>query len=263
MNKRKRKHYNCVLCGIELTAETTYPSDYKAGSGTCKHCRKKQYKKNITKEKQAEYDKTYRVRLKDSVLSHYGRVCACCGEDTLEFLTIDHCGEWGAAHRKELYGSNSRSGSPFYQWLKNNNFPNGFQTLCMNCNTAFGFHGFCPHLLDKSQNDNCIHCNTDLSVKYSTYDFFKHVDHKICSLCVLEFAHERTGKHKFRKSRKDSKSKSLNLRLKLIKGYGGKCACCDNNEPCFLTIDHINNDGADERRRYKNDMGKFYRWLSV
>lgn len=30
--------------------------------------------------------------------------------------------------------------------------------------------------------------------------------------------------------------------------YGGKCACCGELNPKFLTIDHVNNDGYAERR---------------
>lgn len=31
-------------------------------------------------------------------------------------------------------------------------------------------------------------------------------------------------------------------------GYGNQCACCGQTEPLFLTIDHVNNDGAQMRR---------------
>lgn len=37
-------------------------------------------------------------------------------------------------------------------------------------------------------------------------------------------------------------------RAKAIAAYGGKCACCGEDEPTFLAIDHIFDDGADERR---------------
>jgi len=36
-------------------------------------------------------------------------------------------------------------------------------------------------------------------------------------------------------------------RLRMIDAYGGKCACCGETEPAFLTIDHINNDGYTKR----------------
>jgi hypothetical protein len=38
------------------------------------------------------------------------------------------------------------------------------------------------------------------------------------------------------------------LRAELIAAYGGKCECCGERQPLFLTIDHVNNDGAAHRR---------------
>ncbi len=39
----------------------------------------------------------------------------------------------------------SITGSKLYNWLKRNNFPKGFQTMCINCNFAKGMFGVCPH----------------------------------------------------------------------------------------------------------------------
>jgi hypothetical protein len=41
----------------------------------------------------------------------------------------------------------------------------------------------------------------------------------------------------------------LRLRKALIDFYGGKCACCGETEYKFLALDHVNNDGAEERRK--------------
>lgn len=35
---------------------------------------------------------------------------------------------------------------------------------------------------------------------------------------------------------------------------GNKCVCCGEDESAFLTVDHINNDGADHRRRLTGDQ---------
>jgi hypothetical protein len=47
--------------------------------------------------------------------------------------------------------------------------------------------------------------------------------------------------------------------------YGAKCTCCGETEPLFLTIDHINNDGAAHRRSMPNGRystgERMYRWL--
>ena len=66
-------------------------------------------------------------RAKRETLSHYGNcLCACCGESEMEFLSIDHIHGGGRKHRQEL-GIGS-----IYVWLRQQNFPNGFQVLCMN-----------------------------------------------------------------------------------------------------------------------------------
>lgn len=47
--------------------------------------------------------------------------------------------------------------------------------------------------------------------------------------------------------------------------YGDKCACCGETEKCFLSIDHVNNDGAKFRREVLGNrtLAGFhtYRWL--
>ena len=46
--------------------------------------------------------------------------------------------------------------------------------------------------------------------------------------------------------------------------YGGYvCVCCGETEPKFLTIDHINNDGAEHRKRMRATPGprNIYSWL--
>ncbi len=63
---------------------------------------------------------------------------------------------------------------------------------------------------------------------------------------------------------------SVNLRNKLARdkirdqvyaAYGGYiCACCGETERAFLSVDHINNDGAEHRRKLKYSC-QFYGWL--
>lgn len=40
----------------------------------------------------------------------------------------------------------------------------------------------------------------------------------------------------------------LRLRMQVIEGYGGICACCGEAEPLFLAIDHVNGGGHKERK---------------
>jgi len=53
------------------------------------------------------------------------------------------------------------------------------------------------------------------------------------------------------------------LKTKVISHYGGKCACCGEGRIQFLTIDHVNNDGAEHRKQISSCKGgsRFYQWL--
>lgn len=42
------------------------------------------------------------------------------------------------------------------------------------------------------------------------------------------------------------------LKTDIVSHYGGKCACCGISEICFLSIDHINNDGHKSKGLRKN-----------
>lgn len=53
------------------------------------------------------------------------------------------------------------------------------------------------------------------------------------------------------------------LRVLALQSYGGKCACCGLEDQPFLSIDHINNDGARHRRqeKLKGSGYHLYAWL--
>ena len=71
--------------------------------------------------------------LKQEVLTHYGNgKCACvkCGFDDLRALSIDHILGEGNTLRKRI---GSLGGISFYRMLRKEGYPQGYQTLCMNC----------------------------------------------------------------------------------------------------------------------------------
>lgn len=92
--------------------------------------------------------RAYRVKIQKEVIDHYGGKCACCGESNPLFLTIDHINNDGKKHRREISnGKKNPGGQKIYYWLKENNFPEGFQVLCYNCNLGKARNnGTCPHI---------------------------------------------------------------------------------------------------------------------
>lgn len=95
----------------------------------------------------------FRIITKINVMNYYGPGCICCGEGDIRFLTIDHINDNGNTHRREV-----GSGHRLYRWLQSNGYPEGFQTLCFNCNTGRSLNGeICPH---KDNYHNKIHRST-------------------------------------------------------------------------------------------------------
>jgi hypothetical protein len=88
------------------------------------------------------YDKQIRKKETALVIAHYSNnenKCDCCGESDPRFLTVDHINGGGHKHRKATTKNTCR-------WLLKNNFPNGFQILCFNCNLGRERnHKVCPH----------------------------------------------------------------------------------------------------------------------
>lgn len=101
-------------------------------------------------KKARERAKKNRRKLKLLVLSHYGTNpprCTCPNcyyhnhDCPIEFLSIDHIHGGGINHRKRV-----GTGNYFYFWLRKNNFPEGYQVLCHNCNQGRQLNdGICPH----------------------------------------------------------------------------------------------------------------------
>lgn len=97
------------------------------------------------KERVREYNRKSRF----IVLQFYSATtpfCNCCGEKELKFLSIDHVNGGGNEHRRSM-GRVDGKGGNISHWIRKNNFPDGFQVLCHNCNMAKGFYGVCPHKL--------------------------------------------------------------------------------------------------------------------
>lgn len=101
--------------------------------------------KHIESVKLREKSYNQRVRML-ALVAYSGEVpkCACCGEIEIKFLSIDHINGGGTKHRNSILGPGKKGGN-INVWLRKNNYPEGFQVLCHNCNMAKGFYRCCPH----------------------------------------------------------------------------------------------------------------------
>lgn len=129
----------CKSCGKNKIA--------KRSVTRCNDCLSRESARNGEQQvRQNANSRAYYQRLRLQVIDHYSagtRCCKCCGENELLFLTIDHINNDGALHR-QVFGV--KGGIPLFRFLIKNNFPEGFQILCWNCN--YGKHlggGVCPH----------------------------------------------------------------------------------------------------------------------
>jgi hypothetical protein len=111
----RRRYYN----KLRSAGRCPYHPRRKAQGGWayCRECRKNQCEAVLENQR----------KLKGEVILAYGGQCACCRENYLPFLTIDHV--------KACRGKRDQGyGSALYRWLKREGYPRGFQVLCMNCN---------------------------------------------------------------------------------------------------------------------------------
>ena len=121
--QRKYRQRKKLIAGNIPSVKSTSKRIHKTEEE--KKLSRKAYQKNFYKNQQ--------IKMKKLVMFKYGNGfggCVECGEKRIACLSIDHILGNGAEHRRadpEI----KRLG--FYKWLIKNNFPEGFQTLCMNC----------------------------------------------------------------------------------------------------------------------------------
>ena len=141
------KTKQCTKCKRQIPVD-----EFGSNRFWCRQCRtaatkdwRNRNRESVNKQARERYAKQkepackrYRRNLREDVIAHYGNKCACCGEQHIEFLCIDHIGGGGTQHRKRL-GRKS-----IYAHLKQNNYPAGFRVLCWNCNSSLGLHGYSP-----------------------------------------------------------------------------------------------------------------------
>lgn len=237
----------CRVCKVQLTKENCFWSA-KTKAYLCKTC-------------DLEDSKRRRITLKTSVVKAYGGACVCCNEHRPEFMTIDH--KTGNRDKEiENYGYKI-GGHTLYAFLVSNGFPTDeYQLMCWNCNCAKRTYNTCPHIEPhiikgievnfpnpyKSANKQCTNCGVALDLVGFTNTCERWVKNRsyVCRECETQKVLHHNYKSK----------------LSLIEAYDGSCVCCGEDNPFFLTIDHIANDGAKHRRNSGIFSGtSMYQWL--
>lgn len=87
------------------------------------------------KAKAMENCRNRRQKLRGEVLTHYGEgklICVQCGYSDSRALSLDHINNNGAEERKKLFGR-KQPNPRFWEILIKLGYPEGYQTLCMNC----------------------------------------------------------------------------------------------------------------------------------
>lgn len=112
-----------------------------------------EYDENLSKkDRQNKYLREKGAVAKDLVINFYSKgknICNCCGESMKCFLSIDHIDGGGSKHRRD---TKTRGGKKFYIWLVRNNYPDGYQVLCFNCNFGKSSGPCCPHKIVDNAN---------------------------------------------------------------------------------------------------------------
>lgn len=201
-----------------------------------------------------------RKKKRDRVLKEYGEVCVCCGLTEYDLLDIDHINNDGCHERREV--------TDMVNWIIKQNFPKDkYQILCKNCNRT--------KMMLKGQPCNCklpesrilvpqtfTRPKKYLNVKFQPFDTKKCTD---CNIHLNETNYKKISNgHSLKYLCRDcvlnrNAQYTLARRKKVLDAYGCKCSMCGYDGYLAIEIDHIYNDGRQERKEKK--IKDFYRYL--
>lgn len=97
------------------------------------------------------------------------------------------------------------------------------------------------------QSRTCKVCLRELPLdQFGRRENGSHIRRRECKEC--QYARiEKWRRANMLRVRANAKHRRSVIRLEMIMAYGGKCVCCGESEPQFLSIDHINGGGKQER----------------
>lgn len=123
----------CQACIDKRSAVSSAHYQRRKAAGLCYYCNRPPATGSVLCDYHKAKTADYRLRLKLAAFDVYGGpFCSQCGNTDITILEVDHVNGGGCQHRKKV--TNGAGGHPFYQWLKQNNYPDGFRVLCPTCN---------------------------------------------------------------------------------------------------------------------------------
>lgn len=138
--------------------------------------------------------------------------------------------------------------------------------------------GMCTSCGKEPNNGKCNYCQKchSLMIDKGRDRQFKISDSGLCVTCRVNKAddgyktclrcRDNSSKWYINRGKQKKIKERQELKLKIFDHYGNKCNCCGEDIFEFLTIDHINNDGADHRRKLtgdkiRNGSSFVYKWI--
>lgn len=203
------------------------------------------------KEHNREYFKNYREHLRNEALNHYGRKCVGCEEMIDEFLTLDHKNNDGS-DTKEKYGHDN------YALAKSLGWPDTFQTMCWNCQTAKAIKVVrdsasiiqnqhfpnARYWMNGSKKGFCQTCRIELNQETAPKSAVR-LKYGLCFSCHSKY----------------NLQKRLSEKTEVVNHFGGKCICCSEMRLDRLSIGHPNGDGKKHRDEWGSGGNMYSRLI--
>ena len=143
-NKSKVYKFCSRACANIWRNETKEPlTDEEKIANSKRYWKRKFSDQNFMENRRKLTNRAHKRTRIEAMMAYGGLTCSCnhrgkpCGPHPFEFLAIDHINGEGK-DKKAKYGHK------LIQKLRSLGYPPGFRVLCHNCNSALGFHGFCP-----------------------------------------------------------------------------------------------------------------------
>lgn len=215
-----------------------------------------------------QYKETNRImsnfrhqELRNLFFDMYGDRCACqgCTETNRWFLTLDHINDDGNVAR--IKGKQSLH---IYKDAVTEHRPDLYRVLCFKCNCGRDKNGgACPHfgtnqkVKSRKTNKTKIDIATQQQIleryeRWSRTNGIQALARKfeVCAETIENIVRSDLIQVRKRRSVK-ARQRRIETKDRFLEMYGQVCACsgCNEANKGFLTLDHINNDGAAHRKK--------------